>query len=54
MKRARKVSNVRGEIHFKQKQRLTIVFTGNTSPTGSNPVKAQSISFLIQLHVINM
>ena len=30
MKRARKVSNVHGEVHFKQKQRLTIAFTGNT------------------------
>ena len=30
MKRARKVSNVHGEFHFKQRQRLTIVFTGNT------------------------
>ena len=32
MKRARKVSNVHGEAHFKQKQRLTIAFTGNTLP----------------------
>ena len=32
MKRARKVSNVHGEVHFKQKQRLTIVFIGNTLP----------------------
>ena len=32
MKRARKVSNIHGEIHFQQKQRLTIVFTGNTLP----------------------
>ena len=32
MKRAIKVSNVHGEVHFKQKQRLTIVFTGNTLP----------------------
>ena len=53
MKRARKVSNVRGEVHFKQKQRLTIVFNGNTLPQ-SNPLKAQSISLLIQLHAINM
>ena len=30
MKRGRKVSNVNGEVHFKQKQRLTIAFTGNT------------------------
>ena len=30
MKRARKVSNVYGEVHFKQKQRLTFAFTGNT------------------------
>ena len=32
MKRARKVSNVHGEVHFKQKQRLTIAFTENTLP----------------------
>ena len=32
MKRARKVSNVHGEAHFKQKQRLTITFTGNKLP----------------------
>ena len=30
MKRARKVSNAHGEVHFKQKQRLTTAFTGNT------------------------
>ena len=30
MKRARKVSHVHGEVYFKQKQRLTIAFTGNT------------------------
>ena len=29
MKRARKVSNVHGELNFKQKQRLTNTFTGN-------------------------
>ena len=32
MKRTRKVSDVHGEVHFKQKQRLTIAFTGNTLP----------------------
>ena len=32
MKRARKVSNAHGEVHFKQKQRLTIAFTGNLLP----------------------
>ena len=33
IKRARNISNVLGEVHFKQKQRLTIVFTGwNTLP----------------------
>ena len=32
MKRARKVSYVHGEVHFKQKQRLSIAFTGNTLP----------------------
>ena len=30
MKRACKVSNVHGEVYFKQKQRLTIPFTENT------------------------
>ena len=34
MKRARKVSNVHAEVNFKQKQRLTIAFTGNTLPHG--------------------
>ena len=29
MKRARKVSNVHGEVHFKQKQKLAIAFSGN-------------------------
>ena len=32
MKRARKASNVHGEVHCKQKQRLIIAFTGNTLP----------------------
>ena len=32
MKRAREVSSVHGEVHFKQKQRLTIAFTGNILP----------------------
>ena len=55
MKRARKVSNVQAEVHFKQKQRLTIAFTGNTLPVGKNgPVKVQKISLLIKLHAINM
>ena len=54
MKRARKVSNVHGEVHFKQKQGLIIVFAGNTSPlpplppTESSSVKAQKISLLIK------
>ena len=30
MKRACKVSNFHGEVHFKQKQMLTIAFPGNT------------------------
>ena len=30
MEKARKVSNVHGEVHFKQKQSVTIVFIGNT------------------------
>ena len=58
MKRDRKVSNAHGEVHFKQKQKLTIVFTGNTPPppppTESSPVRAQSTSLLIKLHAINM
>ena len=54
MKRARKVSNVHGEVHFKQKQRLTIVFTGNTLPHRKQSCKEQSISLLIKLHAINM
>ena len=37
MKRARKVSNVHGEVHFKQKQRLAIVFTGSTLPHRKQP-----------------
>ena len=32
MKRAKKVSNVHGEVRFKQKQRLNIAFTGNILP----------------------
>ena len=32
MKRARKVSNFHGEVHFKENQSLTIVFTENTRP----------------------
>ena len=32
MKEARKVSNFHGEVHFKQKQRLNIAFSGNTLP----------------------
>ena len=39
MKRARKVSNVHGEVHFKQKQRLTIVLTGNALPHTKHPFK---------------
>ena len=39
MKRARKVSNVYGEVHFKQKHRLTIVFTGNALPHRKHPCK---------------
>ena len=30
MKRARKLSNVHDEVHFKQKQSLTIAFIGDT------------------------
>ena len=39
MKRARKVSNVHGEVHFNQKQRATIAFTGNTLPHRKHPRK---------------
>ena len=39
MKRARKVSNVHGEVHLKQKQRLAIVFTGNTLPNRKQSYK---------------
>ena len=41
MKRARKVSNVHGDVHFKQKQRLTIVLLEIHSPTESSPVTVQ-------------
>ena len=41
MKRARKVSNVHGEVYFKQKQRLAIVFTGNTLPHRKQPYKGE-------------
>ena len=44
MKRARKVSNVHGEVHLKQKQRLTIVFTGNTLPNRKQSYKAADYS----------
>ena len=37
MKRALKVSNVDGEVHLNQKQRLTIAFTGNTFPHRKQP-----------------
>ena len=39
MERARTVSNVHGEVHFKQKQRLSIVFSGNTLPHREQPCK---------------
>ena len=39
MKRARKVLNIHGESHFKQKQRLNIVFTGNTLSHRKQPFK---------------
>ena len=54
MKKARKVSNFYGEVHFKRKQRPAIAFIGNTLPTEGSPVKAQRISLLIKLHAINM
>ena len=30
MKRASEVSNIYDEVHFKQKQKITTAFTGNT------------------------
>ena len=54
MKRALEVCNVHGEVHFKQKQRLTITFTGNTLPHRKKSRKGQKISLLIKLHAINM
>ena len=47
MKRAPKVYNVHGEVHFKQKQRLTIAFTGNKLPH-------RKISSTAKLDDINM
>ena len=39
MKRDRKVSNHHGEVHFKQKQRLTIALIENTLPKGKQSRK---------------
>ena len=39
MKRASKVYNVHGEVHVKQKQRLTIASTGKTLPQRKQPHK---------------
>ena len=39
MKRACKLSNFHGEVHFRQKQRLTILFTGNTLPRRKQSLK---------------
>ena len=50
MRRTRKVSNVYGKVHFKQKQRLTIVLLEIQSTKESSPVKAQKISLLIKKH----
>ena len=44
MKRARKVSNAHGKVHFKQKQKLTIGFTGNTLPYRKQKEKIQYMS----------
>ena len=60
MKRARKVSNVHGEVHFKQKQGLIIVFAGNTSPPSPpRPHRKQfrkgTEDFIVdKIHAINM
>ena len=40
MKSARQVSHVHGEVYFKQKQRLTIVFTENTLLHRKKPRKS--------------
>ena len=49
MKRAFKVSNFYGEVHFKQIQRLTILFTGNTLPRRKQSRKgAEEASQLIR------
>ena len=54
MKRARKVSNVHGEVRFKQKQRLTIVFTGNILPHRKQSHKGTEDFIVDKLHAINM
>ena len=54
MKRARKVSNVYGEVHFQQKQKLTITVLEIHSSTENSPIKVQKISLLIKSHAINM
>ena len=46
MKTVRKVSNGHDEVHFKQKQRLTIAFTGNAHPQRKQPRKGAEDSIL--------
>ena len=54
MKRARKVSNVHGEVHFEQKQRLTIAFIGNTLPHRKKSRKGAEDSIVDKIACINM
>ena len=54
MKRARKVSNVQGEVYLKQNKGQTLPLLEIHSPTENSPVKAQKISSLAKLHAINM
>ena len=54
MKRTGKVSNVHGEVCFKQKQRLTIVFTGNTVPHRNQSCKGTEDHIVYKMHAFNM
>ena len=52
MKRARKVSNFYGEVHLKQKQRLTTSFTRNTLPHRKQSCKvAEDVSCRRYIHI---
>ena len=54
MKRAHEVSNVYSEVHFKQKQRLTIASTGSRLPHRNQSRKSAEDLLLINLYAINM